>query len=119
MLEEDIDIIEEEQLLTDDKEPLYKRGKLFYIQDTEQEKRITQCILTEYEYSECIGLRASLIERGGKIFCDYTGLTNPIDIAKKEFKEKKAPLVLVRRIRDVNNNRIVEKWHLSKMSCFE
>ena len=118
--------MEEQDIDPDDKEEIeikqevkIKKKKIFHIQETEQENKITNNILTEYEYSKCIGLRASQIEKGGKIFTNYDNLSNPIDIAVKEFKEKKTPLVLVRHIRNEDDKKIVEKWDLSKMSYFE
>ncbi len=118
----ELDAIVEDQLEDVDSTEVTAGGstpKIYYIVDTPQNKKTTSAILTEYEYSKCIGLRASQIERGGKIFTDYTGLTNPIDIAIKEFREKKTPLTLVRQCRDINNSRIVEKWDISTMSWFE
>lgn len=96
-----------------------KNEKIFYTHNVEQENRITSPILSEYEFSKVIGIRATQIENGGRIFTDYTGLTNPTHIAIKEFKEKKTPLILVRFIRNVNNIRYVERWDLSQMTCFE
>ena len=63
--------------------------------------KITSNILQLPEMCEAIGIRASQIEVGSPIFTDYGTLNNPIDIAKKEFFDRKTP-VLLQRITHVN-----------------
>jgi len=75
------------------------------------EKYKTSHQLTEYEMVEIVSLRASEIERGSPVFVDITGLTNPIDMAKKELYERKCPLILRRFVDTVN----YEDWDINMM----
>ena len=96
-----------EDLITENKVklPTIKEPPILYKISTEQKNKSTSNILTDYEYAQCISIRASEIERGHKIFTDYKGLYKPIDIAKKEFHEGKTPLILVRTIKTINDKR--------------
>ena len=51
---------------------------------------------TKFEKVYIIGTRASQISNGAKPNVDIGDLENPIDIAKKEYDEKKIPFILVR-----------------------
>ena len=76
------------------------------------EDRRTTEILTSYEYSTIVGTRAHQIENGGQIFTDDGGLTDPIELAKKEIRDKKCPLSVIRQITD----EIAELWHVNEMT---
>ena len=60
--------------------------------------RRTSDIITKYEYTEVISVRAKQIEKGSKIFIDIKNLSNPISIAKRELEEKKCPLSIRRML---------------------
>jgi DNA-directed RNA polymerase I, II, and III subunit RPABC2 len=62
------------------------------------ENRITSDYMTLYEHSKIIGTRAQHIANGAPIYTDISGLSDPLDIAKKELDERKCPLSIVRRI---------------------
>ena len=62
------------------------------------DQRITSEIIQLPEMVEAIGIRCSEIENGSPIFTDYEGLSNPIDIATKEFYDRKSPLKITRQI---------------------
>ena len=62
------------------------------------ENRITSDYMTLYEHSKLIGTRAQHIANGAPIYVDITGLSDPLDIARKELQERKCPLSVVRRI---------------------
>lgn len=77
------------------------------------EDRITSEVMTKFELTEVISIRAKQIENDiSVIFVDVENLTDPIEIAKKEIIEKKCPLSIVRMITD----KIAEKWHVNEMA---
>lgn len=83
-----------------------------------EEEKITSEVISFPEMTEAIGIRASAIENGSKIFVDYGGLDNPIDIANKEFFERKNPLILRRSVykNEKLNEEIVEEWKIREMT---
>ena len=80
------------------------------------EDRITSNILQIEEMTEAIGIRASQIEMGSPIFCDYGVLSNPISIAKLELIQRKSPLILERCIAVRGSCCYVEHWKVSEMT---
>ena len=52
--------------------------------------------LTKFEKIRVLGARATQISEGAPSTVDATGLTDAMDIAKKELREKKLPLVIQR-----------------------
>lgn len=60
--------------------------------------RITSNILTIYELTELIGVRGTQISQGSPIFTDVTGITDPMNMAKKEILDNKCPLSIKRYI---------------------
>lgn len=57
-------------------------------------------ILTKYEKAKIIGTRAAQISSGSPIFVDVSGLSNPLEMAEKELKEGKTPLIIRRKMPD-------------------
>ena len=53
--------------------------------------------LTKFEKARLIGTRATQISNGAEPKVDVTELYDPIEIAKREFEEKKMPIILVRK----------------------
>lgn len=80
--------------------------------------RITSEIIQLPELVEAIGIRCSEIENGSPVFTEYTGLSDPIDIAKKEFYDRKSPLILQRQIGldTTSMVSIVEEWKVREMT---
>ena len=67
-------------------------------------------LLTKYEYTRILGVRATQIEQGAPLFIE----TDSIDsywIAKEELHEKKLPFIIQRPI----PNGIIEYWKLSDL----
>lgn len=62
------------------------------------ENRITSNILSIYEYIELISIRASQITNGSFVFTDVIGLSDPLEMAKKEVIDNKCPLYVKRHI---------------------
>jgi len=73
--------------------------------------RQTSDIMTQYEFSEIIGIRASQIERGGHIFTDATGITDARMAAIKELFDRRCPLKVIRKINDYAQ----EEWSANEM----
>ncbi len=62
------------------------------------ESRTTSDYVNLFEYTELTGIRAAQIEKFNNPFVDITGLRDPIAIAKREFNERKCPLLIRRFI---------------------
>lgn len=73
-------------------------------------------ILQYSEMIEVIGARASQIERGCTPFTDVTGLTSPIDMAKKEFIDRKNPFIIERKMKVDEGTIEVEEWEVREMT---
>jgi len=72
------------------------RGKNIYV--APREEWITSDMLSEYEMTELISIRASQIERDpSTAMCDIGDLDDCIKIAQRELMERKCPLI-VRRV---------------------
>jgi len=72
------------------------RGKSIYIAPSNE--WITSDLLSEYEMTELVSIRASQIERDAStVMCDIGNLDDCIKIAQRELMERKCPL-LVRRV---------------------
>lgn len=77
------------------------------------EDRITSNILTKYELIELISTRAKQISNGCHIFTNVNGLTDPIEMAKKEIADNKCPLSLMRNI-GLNKYELIFPNHMAK-----
>lgn len=62
------------------------------------ENRITSNILSIYEFIELISIRSSQIINGSYVFTDINGISDPIEMAKKELLDNKCPLYVKRFI---------------------
>jgi len=56
--------------------------------------------LNKFEKVRVLGARAEQISLGAPPMVDISGLTNALDIAEKELKEKKIPLIIKRTYPD-------------------
>ncbi len=82
--------------------------------------RITSHILTKFEYTEAISIRAQQIAQFDNCMVDITGLTSPIDMAERELMMGKSPLKLKReRGIDLGPDgklyRYIEEWCVREM----
>ena len=77
-------------------------------------KRRSRPILSKYEATTIVGMRAQQIAKGSAPFID-TDESDPVDIAMKELRAKLIP-VIVRRIMPDN---ISEYWRLSELTYYE
>jgi len=76
--------------------------------------RRSRPILSKYEATSIVGMRAQQIAKGATPFLD-TDDSDPIDIATKELRAKLIP-VIVRRIMPDNTS---EYWRLSELTYYE
>lgn len=78
-------------------------------------KNITQPILTKYEYTLCLGIRAEQLARGSEPLIKLTGnLNSPVLIAKEEIKQRKCPLIIEKIY---GNNK--EYWKLEDLTLLD
>ncbi len=77
--------------------------------------RRTLPLLNKYEKAKIIGIRAQQISMGSHIYIDNVkNLTNPLDIAEEELKQKLTPL-LVRRTIIGKKGAIYEDWRIEEL----
>ena len=67
--------------------------------------------ITKFERVRVIGARATQISRGAPSTVNIDGMEDPLEIAEKEFRERKCPLMVVRKY----PNGKVEKIAVSDM----
>jgi DNA-directed RNA polymerase subunit K/omega len=63
------------------------------------EDRITSQYMYNYEFVKLVGIRATQISQGSRVFCKVDNLTDPLKIAEKELYDNKCPLSIKRYIR--------------------
>ncbi len=68
--------------------------------------KIASVQITKYEKARILGLRASQIANGAQIMTDITGLTDPLKIAMKEYKEGTIPINIIRSLPDGRKIRV-------------
>mmetsp|Transcript_23823 Transcript_23823/g.33366 ORF Transcript_23823/g.33366 Transcript_23823/m.33366 type:complete len:283 (+) Transcript_23823:85-933(+) len=61
-----------------------------------KDKRTTTRYLTKYERARVLGTRALQISLGAPVLVDIQGETDPLQIATRELKEKKIPIIIRR-----------------------
>jgi DNA-directed RNA polymerase I, II, and III subunit RPABC2 len=64
------------------------------------DKRSTTPYMTKYERARVLGTRALQISMNAPVLVDLEGETDPLQIAIKELREKKIPLVVRRYLPD-------------------
>ncbi|KAH9385656.1 DNA-directed RNA polymerases I, II, and III subunit RPABC2 [Nematocida major] len=87
---------------------------LHRLPEKEAEKRFTSPIMTKFERAKILGIRAQQISMSAPIMVEYGDETDPVEIAKKELKEKKTPLIVLRRLPD----NTYEKWAVKDLINF-
>lgn len=91
----DIDNITSNKINFIDNE-LENESKIQFI--IKSDDKITSNILTIYEMTELIGIRATQISQGSPVFIDIDCISDPIEMAKKEILNNKCPLYVKRYI---------------------
>ncbi|GHJ83875.1 hypothetical protein NliqN6_0277 [Naganishia liquefaciens] len=75
------------------------------------ELRVTTPYLTKYERARILGTRALQISMNAPVLVPLEGETDPLEIATKELKAKKIPLVVRRYLPDGS----FEDWKVSEL----
>ncbi|KAG7562539.1 hypothetical protein FFLO_02013 [Filobasidium floriforme] len=73
--------------------------------------RVTTPYLTKYERARILGTRALQISMNAPVLVQLEGETDPLEIAKKELRFKKIPLVIRRYLPDNS----YEEWKVSEL----
>lgn len=89
------DIVSNSKITFIDNE-LENESKIQYI--IKSDDKITSNILTIYEMTELIGIRATQISQGAPVFVDIEFISDPIEMAKKEIINNRCPLYIKRYI---------------------
>ena len=73
------------------------------------EYKITVPYITKYERARILGVRATQISMNSPVMIETNGLTDPLEIALEEYKQKKIPLIVRRYLPD----KTYEDWKLT------
>lgn len=109
----------DDKSLLEQEEPAYMEGvETHELQEDNEvstaEKRFTSPIMTKFERAKILGVRAQQISMSAPIMVEYGDETDPLEIAKKELREKKTPLIVLRRLPD----NTYEKWPIKDLINF-
>ena len=75
-------------------------------------KNKSEPIMTKYEYTKILGIRAQQIAMGAEPLIEVTkDLDNVVEIAKEEIRQRKTPIILERKI-GLND---IEYWKLEDL----
>lgn len=82
------------------------------------EERVTSNLIQRAEAARVISLRAEQIANHGTNYCKTQGTSHdPVEIATREFYEKRSPLILCRTIgHNAAGEPIVERWSMDELS---
>lgn len=76
-----------------------------------KEKRITTRYMTKYERARVLGTRALQIAMCAPIMVELEGETDPLQIAMKELKQRKIPIIIRRYLPDHS----YEDWSIDEL----
>ena len=82
---------------------------------TDPSKRITTPYMTKYERARLLGTRALQIAMCAPLMVEPDGETDPLQIAMKELKEKKIPMIIRRYLPDGS----YEDWSVDELILTE
>jgi len=77
----------------------------------EQKEKKTTRFLTKYERARILGTRALQISMNAPIMVELEGETDPLQIAMKELRERKIPLIIRRYLPDES----YEDWSIDEL----
>lgn len=80
-------------------------------QPTEPQKRITTPYMTKYEQARVLGTRALQIAMCAPVMVELEGETDPLQIAMKELKSRKIPIIIRRYLPDHS----YEDWAIDEL----
>ncbi|KXJ16701.1 DNA-directed RNA polymerases I, II, and III subunit RPABC2 [Exaiptasia diaphana] len=115
--DDDLDEVEEEEPLedVDELEPTDETGNIDILpaqdENLEPAKRITTPYMTKYERARVLGTRALQISMGAPVMVELEGETDPLQIALKELKARKIPIIIRRYLPDGSH----EDWGIDEL----
>lgn len=77
------------------------------------EVRVTSPYLTKFEKARVISARAAQINQGAKVMVEITTEVDALQVAKKEFEQKRLPM----RVRRYLPDGTFEEWALNELTC--
>ncbi|KAJ3098168.1 DNA-directed RNA polymerases I II and III subunit RPABC2 [Phlyctochytrium planicorne] len=77
-----------------------------------KEKRMTTPYMTKYEKARVLGTRALQISMNAPVMVDLNGESDPLQIALKELRERKIPLIIRRYLPDGS----YEDWAVDELT---
>jgi DNA-directed RNA polymerase I, II, and III subunit RPABC2 len=122
---DDMDIVDEElaaqpqALVNGDETMRYPTGAAIDVVQKDEpearaipkEERMTTPYMTKYERARLLGTRALQISMNAPVLVDLNGESDPLEIAGKELREKKLPLMVRRYLPDGS----YEDWEASEL----
>ena len=81
----------------------------------EPTKRVTTPYMTKYERARVLGTRALQISMGAPVMVELEGETDPLQIAMKELKAQKIPIIIRRYMPDGS----YEDWGIDELIITE
>lgn len=113
---------EEEEFLDEVQETQQDEERVELLPQTDEtgravqpEKRITTPFMTKYERARVLGTRALQISMCAPIMVELEGETDPLQIAMKELKAKKIPIIIRRYLPDNS----YEDWSIDELIITE
>ncbi|KAK0424215.1 hypothetical protein QR680_008551 [Steinernema hermaphroditum] len=96
---------DEEQMDDLELEQAEEDGERVQLVDSEEKvvpssERVTTPYMTKYERARILGTRALQIAMGAPVMVELEGETDPLEIARKELKDHKIPIVIRRYLPD-------------------
>ena len=80
-------------------------------QPIDKSKRITTRYMTKYERARVLGTRALQISMNAPVMVDISAETDPMNIAMKELRERKIPMIIRRYLPDNS----YEDWNIDEL----
>ncbi|XP_002740094.1 DNA-directed RNA polymerases I, II, and III subunit RPABC2-like [Saccoglossus kowalevskii] len=77
----------------------------------EAQRKITTPYMTKYERARVLGTRALQIAMGAPVMVELEGETDPLEIARKELKVRKIPIIIRRYMPDGSH----EDWGIDEL----
>ena len=99
--------MESKLILSDDNVDLYKKYDI--------KNNISEPILTKYEYTKILGMRAQQLAMGAEALIEVTeDLNDVVLIAEEELRQRKTPVIIQRNV-GVNN---YEYWKIEDLAVY-
>uniref|UniRef100_A0A914EQL7 RPB6 homolog n=1 Tax=Acrobeloides nanus TaxID=290746 RepID=A0A914EQL7_9BILA len=101
---EEEDYIEEEQMEDIELEQAEDDAERIQLVDSTERtaatEKVTTPFMTKYERARILGTRALQIAMGAPVMVELEGETDPLEIARKELKDRKIPIIIRRYLPD-------------------